>query len=263
MRGSSGHERQLHRLRAGGDDGAARSATVFVPAVGHRTARWCGSSEAADCRCTTVDLAHLRHRRRGRRSACRRPCPCSARSLARSIFGSPKSTPCVGEVRRLVDHRGDVQQRLRRDAADVEADAAERRVALDQHGLQAEVGGAERRRVAAGAGAEHEHVAFDVGACRRSGAAARRRRRRGRRRGGGRRRSGGGRRRGRGRRAAAAPRRAASSSRITEPFADLVADLDPQLLHRRRRADDGISIVALSRSSVIERLLDLRPCRRA
>jgi hypothetical protein len=49
-------------------------------------------------------------------------------------------------------------------AADVEAHAAERRIALDQHRLHAEVGGAERRRIAARAGAEHQHVAFDVGA---------------------------------------------------------------------------------------------------
>jgi hypothetical protein len=35
-----------------------------------------------------------------------------------------------------------VQHRLRRDAADVEADAAERRVALDEDDLESEVGGA-------------------------------------------------------------------------------------------------------------------------
>ena len=65
---------------------------------------------------------------------------------------------------------------LRRDAADVQADAAERREALDQHRLHAEVGGAEGGRVAAGAGAEHEHVALEVGAAgvaaRRTGAGA-------------------------------------------------------------------------------------------
>ena len=43
----------------------------------------------------------------------------------------------------FVDHRGDVQQGLGRDAADVEADAAEGGVAFDDGGLQAEVGGAE------------------------------------------------------------------------------------------------------------------------
>ena len=70
----------------------------------------------------------------------------------------------------FVHHGGDVQQRLRRNAADVEAHAAERRVALDEHRLHAEIGGAERGGVAAGAGAEHEHLAFDVGACRCSAA---------------------------------------------------------------------------------------------
>jgi hypothetical protein len=38
---------------------------------------------------------------------------------------------------RGVDHRGGVQQRLGRDAADVQAHAAERGIALHQHGLQA------------------------------------------------------------------------------------------------------------------------------
>ncbi len=69
----------------------------------------------------------------------------------------------LGQHLRLVHHAGDVQQRLRRNAADVEAHAAERRVALDQHRLHAEIGGAERGAVAARSGAEHEHPAFDVG----------------------------------------------------------------------------------------------------
>src|SRR5690606_27942094 len=69
----------------------------------------------------------------------------------------------VGGVLRLVDHRRRVQQRLGGNAADVEADAAELRVAFDQHGVEAEVGGAERGRVAAGAGTEDDDGAFDVG----------------------------------------------------------------------------------------------------
>ena len=63
----------------------------------------------------------------------------------------------------LVDHFGDMQQRLGRDAADVEADAAQRRAALDQHDLLAEIGGAEGGGVAARARAEHQHVAFEIG----------------------------------------------------------------------------------------------------
>jgi hypothetical protein len=63
----------------------------------------------------------------------------------------------------FLDDERRVQQCFRRDAADVQAYAAECRIAFDEHRLHAEVGGAERGRVAAGAGAEHEHVAFDVG----------------------------------------------------------------------------------------------------
>ena len=49
------------------------------------------------------------------------------RSLSRSIFGLPNAMPWCAHLLRLGDHLGDMQQRLRRDAADVEADAAERR----------------------------------------------------------------------------------------------------------------------------------------
>ena len=45
-------------------------------------------------------------------------------------------------------------------------------MALDQHGLEPEVGGAERGGVAAGAGAEHDHVGLDVGVGRGLGLGA-------------------------------------------------------------------------------------------
>ncbi len=64
----------------------------------------------------------------------------------------------------FVHHRRRVQQRLRRDAADIETDTTQRRIALDQYRLHAEVGGAERGRVAAGPRTQHQHLAFDVGA---------------------------------------------------------------------------------------------------
>jgi hypothetical protein len=63
----------------------------------------------------------------------------------------------------FVHHEGRVQQRLRRNAADVEANAAERREALDEDRLHPEIRGAESRGIAAGARAQHEHLAFDVG----------------------------------------------------------------------------------------------------
>ena len=60
------------------------------------------------------------------------------------------------------DDLGGVQQRLRGDAADVEADAAETWPALDQHHLLAEIRGPERRGVAAGTGTEHQDLGVDV-----------------------------------------------------------------------------------------------------
>ncbi len=81
---------------------------------------------------------------------------------------------------RLVDGLGDVEERLRGNAADVEADAAEFWPAVDQHHLLPEVGGAERRGIAAGAGAENEQIGLEIGrsgrilrrSCRRRGGAA-------------------------------------------------------------------------------------------
>jgi hypothetical protein len=66
-------------------------------------------------------------------------------------------------VRHLVDHCGHVQQGFAGDAAHVQAHAAELGVALDQHHLEAQVGRAEGGAVAAGATAEHEQVALQIG----------------------------------------------------------------------------------------------------
>jgi hypothetical protein len=66
------------------------------------------------------------------------------------------------QVLDFVHHRRHVQQRLGRDAAHVQAHAAQGGVALDQHHLQAQVGRAEGGRVAARATAQHDHVAVHV-----------------------------------------------------------------------------------------------------
>ena len=64
---------------------------------------------------------------------------------------------------RLGDNSRGVQQGLRGDATDIQADAAEALIALDEDRLEPEVGGAERGRVAAGARAEHEHLRIVFG----------------------------------------------------------------------------------------------------
>jgi hypothetical protein len=53
-----------------------------------------------------------------------------------------------------------LEQRLRRDAAPQQAGAAERLLLLDDGRLQPELRGADRRDVAAGAGADHDYVVF-------------------------------------------------------------------------------------------------------
>jgi hypothetical protein len=70
--------------------------------------------------------------------------------------------PVLGHLPRLGDDLRGVQQRLGRDAADVEADPAQGRAAVDEHHAAAEVGRAERGAVAARAGAEHEHLGVQL-----------------------------------------------------------------------------------------------------
>jgi hypothetical protein len=197
-------ERQAHGLRAGRDDGlleldrlrVARLLLAFAAGlVDLDVERVDEVAVAAHDR----DLAHLGHRAQAAGELAHHL------ALVRAQLGDVElrfavGHAQVGEVLDLVHHHRHVQQRLRRDAAHVEADAAERGVALDQHHLHAEVGGAERGRIAAGAAAEHEQVALDVGAAgvrRRDGRRARVRGRRC-----------GGRARGRGRRGRRAPAQA-------------------------------------------------------
>ena len=66
----------------------------------------------------------------------------------------------------FVHHPGSVQQRLGRNTADVQAHAAQRRVTFDEDRFQPEVSRPERRGITAWPRAEHEHLAFHVGAAR-------------------------------------------------------------------------------------------------
>ena len=80
-------------------------------------------------------------------------------SAAWSSLGGPTTTPsgpkpCAG----LLEHLGGIEQRLRRDAADVEASAAERLALFDHGDLHAELGRADRADVAGGAGADHDDI---------------------------------------------------------------------------------------------------------
>jgi hypothetical protein len=58
----------------------------------------------------------------------------------------------------FADHLGDVEQRLRRDAAAEEAGASEARVGLDDRCFEPQVGRHEGRRIPAGTAAEHHYL---------------------------------------------------------------------------------------------------------
>src|ERR1700722_18120293 len=93
--------------------------------------------------------------------SCREPLYDSALPLAQRVqIDLRVGEGHAAELRALGvrDHLGDVQQRLGGDAAYVQADAAECLVALDEDNVEAEVRGAEGRRVAARARAEHDQL---------------------------------------------------------------------------------------------------------
>ena len=70
----------------------------------------------------------------------------------------PERDARVGGTGGVVDQRGDAQEGLGRDAADVEALAAQRVARLDEDGVEPEVGRAEGGRVAAGTAAQDDEV---------------------------------------------------------------------------------------------------------
>ena len=84
-------------------------------------------------------------------------------------LGRAKVDACGGQVAHFVHDGRDVQQRLGRNAAHVQADAAQCRVTLDQHHLEAKVSRAESGRVAAWATAEHQQVAVHIGSAGEAG----------------------------------------------------------------------------------------------
>ena len=125
------------------------------------TSTWCGSRNWPTPRTTST----LRALAMPARPPVSLPTTLSfqPRSLSRSTCGAPNAMPCSASVfvssitaATCSSAFDGMQPTLRHTPPSVG-------VALDQHRLHAEVGGAERGAVAARAGAEHEHLALDVG----------------------------------------------------------------------------------------------------
>ena len=151
------------RLRTGGDDRGVKRIVRWPSAVadGERMGRG-ERALAGDDR----HLALARQAGQPRRQALDDALLPAAQSV--EIDARRRKDDAVrGHLRRLVDDFSRMQQRLGRYAADVEANAAERRPPVDQDDALAEIGGAEGRGVAARPGAEDEDVAFEVDLRRR------------------------------------------------------------------------------------------------
>ena len=85
------------------------------------------------------------------------------RSLSKSICGARKHYAVSAHGTRVVDHLGRMQQRLGRNAADVQAHAAQRRPAIHQCHLESKIGGTECGRVAPGTRTQHQQLHLAVG----------------------------------------------------------------------------------------------------
>ena len=149
------HERQLHRFAPRRDDRlleadrllrGRRFAAVAARKLHLEMMRIEEAPDAAD----DIDLARLRHARKPPGQPLH-DAVLEASQLV-EIDGRRSVTDAVLAHRlHFIHHGRRMQQRLRRNAADVEAHAAERGVALDEDRFQTEIRGTERGGIAAGA----------------------------------------------------------------------------------------------------------------
>mmetsp|Transcript_69592 Transcript_69592/g.163617 ORF Transcript_69592/g.163617 Transcript_69592/m.163617 type:complete len:553 (+) Transcript_69592:4046-5704(+) len=215
---------QAHRLRARRDDQALEGHRLHCTGLGLAD----GALGRFDLQVLSIqhgadtaqhgDLAHLGHGREAPGQFAGDLVLVGAQ-LVDVDRGRAEGHAQVGHVADLVHDRRDVQQGLGRDAAHVQADTAQRRVALDEGDLQAQVRRAEGGRVAAGAATEHDHVEGLIGAAGVGGG----------RRGLNRCRGSHGSRRSSGRRRCGRCRSAAFQRKDARALADLVAQLDLEL----------------------------------
>ena len=112
-----------------------------------------------------VDLAHLGHAGEPGRQFSDHLLLVGAQ-LGEIDLGRAEGDTMRGHGLGFVHDGGGVEQCLRGDAADIEANPAQDVPAFHEHGLEAEIGGAEGCGIAAGTSAENEHFASDVGTAR-------------------------------------------------------------------------------------------------
>ena len=154
-----GHERQAHGLGSCGDDAMIETQKFRSLRIidGHETRL--DETRGAGLH---VDLALLgKHLQTAGELADDARFPTA--QFVEIDFGRTKSDAVIRHRCGLVDDLGSMQQGLGRNAADVETHAAERRPAFDQGDREPEIGRAKRRRISAGACADHEHLDVTFG----------------------------------------------------------------------------------------------------
>jgi hypothetical protein len=112
--------RQLHRLRAGGDDALAEAQALV--ALAFADLQLVGGDEAAGAG-DHAHLALLRHRRQAAAHGAHDLVLVRAQLIEVDLRRAEVDAE-VGRVLRFLDQFGGMQQRLRRNAADIEADTA-------------------------------------------------------------------------------------------------------------------------------------------
>src|SRR6185369_4350249 len=148
------HHRQPHRRGAGRNDALVKR-DALRSVFGHHVDRvWIGERGGASYH---PDLATAREHRK---TACelRDHAVLPAAQLRKVDARRIEHDAVRAHLARFLDDPGRVKQSLRRNAAHVQAHTAESFAAVDERNRQAEIGGAKRRRVAAGACAEDENL---------------------------------------------------------------------------------------------------------
>src|SRR5690606_25459907 len=145
---------QLHRFTASGDDGGAELQHLL--AAFSLDLEVIGIHEAS-CALYDLHLARLGHTGQPAGELAHNTVFVGAKLV--EIDGRLAKRNTVGsQTARFVQDRNTVQQCLGRNAADIQADAAQCRVALNEHDLEPKVRRAEGGRVPAGTRPQDHHI---------------------------------------------------------------------------------------------------------
>ena len=161
-----GNEGQSHHLRSGCDDGFFETNDFLLAGLCLAVTGGCFDHEMIGIQklANTAHHIHLAHFGHGGEAAGQFTDDFifPAAQFIQINLGLAKSNAVGCECAGFIGNGGDVKQRFRWDTTNVQADAAELCVALNDDGFHAKVGGAKGGRIAARTGAQYQRFAGDV-----------------------------------------------------------------------------------------------------